>query len=147
MTTESRRQQNHNQYHIHTHIHIQLHIHNHIFTMSLCDFITLLQSSFSINQSTKTTLSKRWPHIQKNDTNKHQDANAQSIAHRFQTHRNSYIYIRAKFFSHIMRVYGGGFRLAIMRVYICGKIFALHNTHIKYGENPKIIMQETISNP
>ena len=45
----------------------------------------------------------------------------------------------AKFFSYIMRVYGGGFRLAIMRVYICGKIFALHNTHIKYGENPKII--------
>ena len=46
-------------------------------------------------------------------------------------------------FSHIMRVYiGGGFRLAIMRVYICGKIFALHNTHIKYGENPKIIMQK-----
>ena len=48
----------------------------------------------------------------------------------------------AKFFSRIMRVYGGGFRLAIMRVYICGKIFALHNTHIKYGENPKIIMQK-----
>ena len=55
------------------------------------------------------------------------------------------IYIWAKFFSHIMRVYGGGFRLAIMRVYICGKIFALHNTHIKYGENPKIIMRKTVS--
>ena len=52
------------------------------------------------------------------------------------------IYIWAKFFSRIMRVYGGGFRLAIMRVYICGKIFALHNTHIKHGENPKIIMQK-----
>ena len=55
---------NHNQYHIHTHIHIQLHIHNHIFTMSLCNPITLLQSSFDINQSTKTTPPKRWPHIQ-----------------------------------------------------------------------------------
>ena len=32
---------------------------------------------------------------------------------------------------------GGGFRLAIMRMYICGRIFALHNTHIKHGENPK----------
>ena len=37
---------NHNQHHIHTHIHIQLHLHNHIFTMSLYDFITLLQSNF-----------------------------------------------------------------------------------------------------
>ena len=55
---------NHNQHHIHTHIHIQLHIHNHIFTMNLYDFITLLQSNFDIDQSTKTTLSKRWPHIQ-----------------------------------------------------------------------------------
>ena len=54
---------NHNQYHIHTHIHIQLHLHNHIFTMSLCNPITLLQSSFDINQSTKTTFFKRWPHI------------------------------------------------------------------------------------
>ena len=43
MTTELRRQQNHDQHHIHTHIHIQLHIHNHIFAMSLCDFITFLQ--------------------------------------------------------------------------------------------------------
>ena len=50
---------NHNQRHIHTHIHIQLHIHNHIFTMNLYNFITLLQSNFDIDQSTKTTLSKR----------------------------------------------------------------------------------------
>ena len=50
---------NYNQRHIHTHIHIQLHIHNHIFTMNLCDFITFLQPKFDINQSTKTTLSKR----------------------------------------------------------------------------------------
>ena len=55
---------NYNQHHIHTHIHIQLHLHNHIFTMNLCNPITLLQSNFDINQSTKTTLSKRWPHIQ-----------------------------------------------------------------------------------
>ena len=41
---------NYNQYHIHTHIHIQLHIHNHIFTISLCNPITLLQSNFNINQ-------------------------------------------------------------------------------------------------
>ena len=49
---------NYNQYHIHTHIH------NHIFTMNLYNFITLLQPKFDINQSTKTTLSKRCPHIQ-----------------------------------------------------------------------------------
>ena len=55
---------NHNQRHIHTHIHIQLHIHNHIFIMNLYNPITLLQPNFDINQSTKTTLSKRWPHIQ-----------------------------------------------------------------------------------
>ena len=53
-----------NQRHIHTHIHIQLHIHNHIFTMNLYDFITLLQPKFDIDQSTKTSLSKRCPHIQ-----------------------------------------------------------------------------------
>ena len=80
----------------------------------------------------------------KHDTNKSQDANAQSIAHTNSKRTAILIYIWAKFFSHIMRIYigGGGFRLAIMRVYICGKIFALHNTHIKYGENPKIIMQK-----
>lgn len=55
---------NYNQRHIHTHIQIQLHIHNHIFTMNLYNPITLLQSKFNIDQSTKTTLSKRWPHIQ-----------------------------------------------------------------------------------
>ena len=55
---------NHNQRHIHTHIHIQLHIHNHIFTMNLWNPITLLQSNFDIDQSTKATSSKRWPHIQ-----------------------------------------------------------------------------------
>ena len=74
---------NHNQYHIHTHIHIQLHIHNRIFTMNLCNFITFLQPNFDINQSTKTTLSKRWPPYTKRDTNECQDTNAQSIAHRF----------------------------------------------------------------
>ena len=46
------------------------------------------------------------------------------------------------FLAYNARIYGGGFRLAIMRVYICGKIFALHNTHIKRGENPKIIMRK-----
>ena len=73
----------------------------------------------------------------KRDTNEHQDANAQSIAHADSKRTAILIYIWAKFFSHIMRVYGGGFKLAIMRVYICGRIFALHNTHIKHGENPK----------
>ena len=74
----------------------------------------------------------------KHDTNERQDTNPPPI-NRPQipnTPQFSYISV-AKFFSRIMRVYGGGFRLAIMRVYICGKIFALHNTHIKHGENPQ----------
>ena len=100
--------------------------------MNLCNPITLLQPNFDINQSPKTTFIQTMTTYTKRDTNERQDINAQSIAHRFQTHRNSNIYLGAKFFSHIMCVYmGGGFRLAIMRVYICGKIFALHNTHIK----------------
>ena len=75
---------NHNQYHIHTHIHIQLHIHNHIFTMSLCNFITLLQSNFDINQSTKkNNLIQTMTAYIKHDTNERKDINAQSIAHRF----------------------------------------------------------------
>ena len=84
----------------------------------------------------------------KHDTNERQNTNAQSIAHRFQTHRNSHIYLGEIFLAYNARIYmGGGFRLATMRVYICGKIFALHNAHIKYGENPKTIMQKTVSNP
>lgn len=116
---------NHNQHHIH--------IHNHIFTMNLCNFITLLQPKFDINQSTKkTTFFKRWPHTQNMiQTNTKIPAPDQSPTDSKRT--AILIYIWAKFFSHIMCVYGGGFRLAIMRVYICGKIFALHNTHIKYG--------------
>lgn len=122
---------NYNQCHIHTHIHIQLHTHNHIFTMNLCNPITLLQPNFDINQLTKTTLSKRWPHIQNvMQTNAEIPTPDQSLTDFKRT--AILIYIWAKFFSHIMRAYiGGGFRLAIMRVYICGKIFALHNTHIK----------------
>ena len=54
-----------NQRHIHTHIQIQLHIHNHIFTMSLCNPITLLQSNFDINQSTKKRPSSNDDHIYK----------------------------------------------------------------------------------
>ena len=136
MTTESRRQQNHNQHHIHTHIHIQLHLHNHIFTMNLCNPITLLQSNFDIDQSTKTTLSKRWPHIQNMIQTNAKIPTPRSITYKFQTHRNSHIYLDEIFLAYNARIWGG-FRLVIMRVYICGKIFALHNTHIKHGENPK----------
>ena len=100
---------NHNQRHIHTHIHIQLHIHNHIFTMSLCNPITLLQSSFGIDQSTKTTLSKRWPHIQ-NVIQTNTEIPSQSTERNRQMPRNSHIYLGAKFFSHIMRVYRGRFQ-------------------------------------
>ena len=77
----------------------------------------------------------------KHDANERKDTNAQSIAHRFRTHRNPHIYLGEIFLAYNARI-GGGFRLAIMRVYICGKIFALHNTHIKHGENPKIIMRK-----
>lgn len=120
---------NYNQRHIHTHIHIQLHTHNHIFTMSLCNPITLLQPNFDINQSIKNDLIQTIAAYTKHDTNERQDTNAQSIAYTDSKRTAILIYIWAKFFSHIMRVYGGGFRLAIMRVYICGRIFALHNTH------------------
>ena len=84
----------------------------------------------------------------KHDTNERKDTKAQSIAHGFQTRRNSHIYLGGEIFlAYNARIWGGGFRLAIMRVYICGKIFALHNTHIKHGGNHKIIMRETVSNP
>ena len=78
----------------------------------------------------------------KRDTNKRKDTNPKSIARTDSKRAAILIYIWAKFLSRIMRVYGGGFRLAIIHVYICGKIFALHNTHIEHGENPKIIIQK-----
>ena len=89
---------NYNQRHIHTHIHIQLHLHNHIFTMNLCNPITLLQSNFDINQSTtKTTLSKRWPHIQNMIQTNAKIPTPRSITYKFQTHRNSHIYLGRNF--------------------------------------------------
>ena len=101
---------NYHQYHIHTHIHIQLHIHNHIFTMSLCNPITLLQPNFDINQSTKTTLSKRLPHIQNViQTNAKMLTPNQSLAQILSAPQFSYI-SGAKFFLHIMRVYRGRFQ-------------------------------------
>ena len=75
MTAESRRQQNYNQRHIHTHTHIQLHIYNHIFTTNLCNPITLLQSNFEIDQSTKTTPIQTMTTYTKHNTNERQDAN------------------------------------------------------------------------
>ena len=96
MTTELRRQQNYNQHHIHTHIHIQLHLHNHIFTMNLYNFITLLQPNFDIDQS-KNNLIQTMTTYTKHDTNERKDINAQSIAHRFQTHRNPHIYLGRNF--------------------------------------------------
>ena len=83
----------------------------------------------------------------KHDTKERQDTNAnQSPTDSKRTAILVYIWGEI-FLAYNTRIYGGGFRLAIMRVYICGKIFALHNTHIKRGENPKIIMQKTVSNP
>ena len=142
MTTESRRQQIHNQRHIHTHIHIRLHLHNHIFTMNLWNPITFFQPNFDINQSTKTTLPKRWPHIQNMIQTNAKIPTLNQSPTDFK-HTAILIYIWGEIFLECNEcIYGGGFRLAIMRVYICGKIFALHNTHIKHGENPKIIMQK-----
>ena len=99
--------------------------------MSLCDFITFLQRVLtSTNQKndllqTMTTYTKR-------NTNERQNTNAQSIAPRIlNAPQFSYISGGEIFLAYNARIYGGGFRLAIMRVYICGKIFALHNTHIK----------------
>lgn len=107
MTTELRRQQNHAQRYIHTHVHIQLHIHNHIFTMNLCNFITLLQPNFDINQSTKKNdILQTMTAYTKRDTNERKDANAQSIAHRFQTHRNSHIYLGEISLAYNARIWG-----------------------------------------
>ena len=70
----------------------------------------------------------------KHDINKRKDTNAQSIARTDSKRpRNSHIYLGEIFLAYNARIWGGGFRLAIMRMYICGRIFALHNTHIKYG--------------
>ena len=88
---------NYNQNHIHTHIHIQLHIHNHIFAMNLYDFITLLQSNFWHRPINKNDLIRTMTAYTKRDTNERQDTNAQSIAHRFQTHRNYHIYLGQNF--------------------------------------------------
>ena len=101
MTTELRRQQNYNQRHIHTHTHIQLHIHNHIFTMNLCNPITLLQPNFDIDQPIKKNdLIQTMTTYTKRDTNERKDTNAQSIAHRFQTCRD-FSYISGRNFSRV----------------------------------------------
>ena len=42
----------------------------------------------------------------KRDTNERKDADAQSIAHRFQTHRNSYIYLGEIFLAYNARIWG-----------------------------------------
>ena len=43
----------------------------------------------------------------KRDTNERKDADAQSIAHRFQTHRNSHIYIWGEIFlAYNARIWG-----------------------------------------
>ena len=75
----------------------------------------------------------------KHDINKRKDANAnQSRTHHSCRAAIFHIYLGGIFLAYNTRIYGGGgFRLAIMRMYICGRIFALHNTHIKHGENPK----------
>lgn len=73
----------------------------------------------------------------KRDTNERQDANPKSIARTDSKHAAIFhIYLGEISLAYNARIWGG-FRLAIMRVYICGRIFALHNTHIKHGENPK----------
>ena len=48
---------------------------------------------------TMTTYTKR-------DTNERQDTNAQSIAHIFQTHRNSHIYLGEIFLAYNARIWG-----------------------------------------
>ena len=86
--------------------------------MNLYDFITLLQSNFDINQSTKTTFIQTMTAYTKRDTNERQDANAN------QSRTDSkctaiFIYIWAEFLSRIIRVYGGRFQTADnARVYL-----------------------------
>ena len=141
MTTESRRQPI-----ITNTIYIHIYTYNYIYIITFLQWIYTAPSHFynrvlaSTNQQKRPypnddriykTWYKRTPRCQ-HPINRPQIPNAPQF---------SYI-SGAKFFSCIMRVYRGGFRLAIMRVYICGKIFALHNTHIKHGENPKIIIQK-----
>ena len=80
----------------------------------------------------KTTLFKRWPHIQNVIQTNAKIPTPINLAHIIPAApRFSYISWGGIFLAYNARIWGGGFRLAIMRVYICGKIFALHNTHIK----------------
>ena len=111
--------------------------------MNLCNFITLLQSNFWHWLINKNNLLQTITTYTKRVINESQDTNAQPIAHTDSKRTAILIYIWGEIFlAYNARIWGGGFRLAIMRVCICGKIFALHNTHIKHGENPKIIMQK-----
>ena len=123
-------------------IYIHIYTYNYIYIITFLQWIYAIPSRFynqiltSTNQQ-KTDLSKRWPHIQNVIQTNAKMPTPINLAHIIHA-APQFPYISvAKFLSRIMRVYGGGFRLAIMRVYICGKIFALHNTHIKHGENPK----------
>ena len=141
MTTELRRQPI-----ITNTIYIHIYTYNYIYIITFLQWIYTILSHFYNQVLTSTNQQKRpYPnddHIYKTWYKRTQ--RYQSSINRPQIlNAPQFLYISGvKFFSHIMRVYGGGFRLAIMRVYICGKIFALHNTHIKHGENPKIIMQK-----
>ena len=137
MTTESRRQQI-----ITNTIYIHIYTYNYIYIITFLQWIYTILSHFYNQNLTSTNQQKR---PSSNDdriyktwyrrTQRYQ----RSINHQQISNAPQFSYISgAKFFSHIMRAYmGGGFRLAIMRMYICGRIFALHNTHIKHGENPK----------
>ena len=110
--------------------------------MNLCNFITLLQSNFNINQSTKTTPPsnddrtyktryKRTPRYQRS-INRPPISNAPQFL---------YISGGEIFLAYNTRIWGG-FKLAIMRVCSCGKIFALNNSHIKHGEIHKKKMKK-----
>ena len=141
MTTESRRQPI-----ITNTTYIHIYTYNYIYIITFLQWIYAIQSHFYNRVLTSTNQQKRpYP----NDDNIHKTWYKRTPRYQRSINRpqilnaSQFSYISwAKFSSRIMRVYRGGFRLAIMRVYICGRIFALHNTHIKYGENPKIIMQK-----
>ena len=114
-------------------IYIHLYTYNYIYIITFLKWIYTIPSHFYNQNLTstnpkKTTLFKRRPHIQNMIQT---DAKIPTLNQSPTSSKRTaiLIYIWGEISSHIMRVYGGGFRLAIMRVYICGKIFALHNTH------------------
>ena len=128
-------------------IYIHIYTYNYIYIITFLQWIYTILSRF-YNQTLTSTNQQKRPYPNDDHIHKTWYKRTQRYQHPINrppisnAPQSSYISGGEIFLAYNARIWGGGFRLAIMRVYICGKIFALHNTHIKYGENHKIIMQK-----